>query len=469
MKKELAVLDSLKSYEVARLIPTLPESKKEERATSLLLATFRVIPIYALSLLSEAGAPGGVRARIYGFTEIVPKSKNGAKLRPDGLVVVETGRSTWSAIIEAKIGNNQLSLSQLEAYIDLARLIGCEAIITISNQFATLPTHHPVSISKAKLGKLGLYHFSWLSLVANAVLLAKHREVDDPEQAFILDELIRYLQHPRSGVSLMTEMGEGWKSTCSQILQGMKLLKSTANVMQAVESWEQLTRYLALQLTLAVSKPVSIYLTRAESKDSEQRIRYQIDELISQQALSDGFEIPNAAGKLRISANFSRRALDFSMSVVSPKNNKFATAPINWLLRQIQSEDSNILIRASWPGRTPATMEFVHKLRNDASLILPQGCNTLPTGLEVVKVVDLAGSFQQKRKFVEIAQSELIKFYRDVGQHLRNWVPLAPKIKPEDKSQPADLVEEARIPDTGQVWAREIFDTDKTDDSPNSS
>lgn len=89
--------------------------------------------------------------------------------------------------------------------------------------------------------------------------------------------------------------------------------------------------------------------------------------------------------------------------------------------------------------------------------------------MEVVKVVDLAGSFQQKRKFVEIAQSELIKFYRDVGQHLRNWVPLAPKIKPEDKSQPADLVEEARIPDTGQVWAREIFDTDKTDDSPNSS
>lgn len=58
MKKELAVLDSLKSYDVARLIPTLPESKKEERATSLLLATFRVIPIYALSLLSEAGAPG---------------------------------------------------------------------------------------------------------------------------------------------------------------------------------------------------------------------------------------------------------------------------------------------------------------------------------------------------------------------------------------------------------------------------
>lgn len=464
MKKELAVLESLKTFDVARLIPTIPESKKEERATSLLLATFRVIPTYALHLLSEAGAPGGVRAKVYGFTEIVPKSKDATKLRPDGLVVVETGRSTWSAIIEAKIGNNPLSVQQIESYIDLARLIGCDAIITISNQFATLPTHHPVPISKSKLGKIGLYHFSWLALVAKAVLLAKNREVDDPEQAFILDELIRYLQHPKSGVSLLTEMGPGWKTTCSQILQGMKLSKSAPNIAQAVDSWQQLTRYLSLQLTLAVSKSVSISLTRAQSKEAESRIKAHVDELTSQHSLTDLFEIPNAAGKLRLSANFSRRALDFSMAISSPKTNKFSTAPINWLLRQIQSEDAKVLIRASWPGRTADTMEFVSKLRIDPSLLVPQGCNSLPTGLEVVKVVDLAGSFEQKRKFVEVAQSELIKFYRDIGQHLRNWVPPAPKIKPGESTQVESPSEEARIPDSGQVWARERFDSEAVDE-----
>lgn len=469
MKKELAVLEALKTFDVARLIPTIPESKKEERATSLLLATFRVIPSYALHLLSEAGASGGVRAKVYGFTEIVPKSKDlnsgdTTKLRPDGLVVVETGRSTWSAIIEAKVGNNPLSAAQIESYIDIARLIGCDAIITISNQFATLPTHHPVAISKSKLGKLGLYHFSWLSLVAKAVLLAKHREVDDPEQAFILDELIRYLQHPKSGVSLMTEMGPGWKTTCSQILQGMKLLKSAPNVTQAVESWQQLTRYLSLQLTLAVSKSISISLTRAQTKEPEARIRTQVDELTSQHSLTDLFDVPNAAGKLQLSANFSRRALDYSMSVTSPKTNKYPTAPINWLLRQVQSEDANVLIRASWPGRTADTMEFVSKLRNDPSLLVPPGCSSLPTGLEIVKVVDLAGGFQQKRKFVEIAQSELISFYRDIGQHLRNWVPPAPKIKSGERVQSESPSEEARIPDSGQVWARERFDSESTDE-----
>lgn len=148
------------------------------------------------------------------------------------------------------------------------------------------------------------------------------------------------------------------------------------------------------------------------------------------------------------------------MSVSSPKANKFPTAPINWLLRQIQSEDAKILIRASWPGRTADTMEFVSKLRTDPSLLVPPGCNSLPTGLEVVKVVDLAGSFEQKRKFVEVAQSELIKFYRDVGQHLRNWVPPAPKIKQGETAQVESPSEEARIPDSGQVWAREQFDSE---------
>ena len=54
-------LNQLKSWDVARLIPTLPESKREERATSILLATFRVVPAFALDMLKEAGSPTGKR------------------------------------------------------------------------------------------------------------------------------------------------------------------------------------------------------------------------------------------------------------------------------------------------------------------------------------------------------------------------------------------------------------------------
>jgi hypothetical protein len=442
--------DQLKSWEVARLIPTLPESKREERATSVLLATFRAVPIFALDMLKSAGAPTGKRLKIHCLTEVVPKGQKGPKLRPDGIVFLDTGRSTWSAIVESKVGPNELNTDQIESYVALAKSLQCDAVITISNQFSALPTHHPVAIQKGKLGKLGLYHFSWLSLVSKAVLLAGNKQVDDPEQAFLLDELIRYLQSPKSGVSLMTQIGPGWKRTCGQVLQGVQLLKSADEVKQAVTSWEQLTRYLALQLTLAVNKPVSLYLTRKQAQNPESRVKDHVAELVTPPhfSLTDYFEIPNAAGKLKITADFSRRALDFSMMVVSPKDKSFATACVNWLLRQLKADNLELLIRANWPGRTPATMATIRELREEPSQILPPGCKSLPTSLEVVRVMDLAGKFQQKRKFVEIAESEMIRFYEDVGQHLKNWVPPPPKIKKTPTTEGAEepAREEFRIP-----------------------
>ena len=53
MSNQPEFVGKLKSWDVARLIPTLPESKKEERATSILLAAFRVVPAFAHEMLKE--------------------------------------------------------------------------------------------------------------------------------------------------------------------------------------------------------------------------------------------------------------------------------------------------------------------------------------------------------------------------------------------------------------------------------
>jgi hypothetical protein len=64
------ILEKMKSGELARLNPTVPDSKKEERATSILLATFRVVPDFARSTLLEAGVTTSKRSRIECFTEV---------------------------------------------------------------------------------------------------------------------------------------------------------------------------------------------------------------------------------------------------------------------------------------------------------------------------------------------------------------------------------------------------------------
>ncbi len=55
-------------------------------------------------------------------------------LRPNNLLIITMGSRTWSASIESKIGNAELRRDQLEEYLDLAREVGIDAVITISNQ-----------------------------------------------------------------------------------------------------------------------------------------------------------------------------------------------------------------------------------------------------------------------------------------------------------------------------------------------
>lgn len=222
-------------------------------------------------------------------------------------------------------------------------------------------------------------------------------------------------------------------------------MKSADEVEQAVVSWHQLTRFLALELSIAIASPVSIYLGRKHSSNPTERVKAHIDELVGKHTLTEFFSIQNAADWLKLIADFSRRALYFSMSVSSPKDKKFATACINWLLNQIKVEDQDLMIRAYWPGRTPATMASVIKIKEDPSCLIPEGLKSLPTSLEVVRVVDLAGRFQQKRKFIEVSEAEMIRFYKDVGQHLRNWVPPAPKVKKEQPPSGEEVSQEIRI------------------------
>lgn len=117
------------------------------------------------------------------------------------------------------------------------------------------------------------------------------------------------------------------------------------------------------------------------------------------------------------------------MSVASPKDKTYASACINWLLRLVKTNVSDLYIRANWPGRTPPTMVSVEILRGDSNSIIPNGSKSLPTSLEVVRVIDLAARFHQKRKFVEIIEKEILRFYEEVGQYLKNWIAPAPKVK----------------------------------------
>ncbi|MGH9892705.1 MAG: hypothetical protein ACREA0_12085 [bacterium] len=214
-------------WPVARLIPISSASgveAQERRAASALLAVVSAVPEFGRALLRPLGAPAG---HIEAFIE-VPFKVERRTIRPDGVVVVSRGQRTWGAIVEAKVGANGLESNQMDQYLDLARDLGFDAILTISNQYVTSSSEYPVMVDRRKLRRTKLHHWSWVKVLTEAILQKEHRGVSDPDQAYILGELIRYLSDPpeRSPSIPWAQAGRGFVIVPDNAHFGETILRS---------------------------------------------------------------------------------------------------------------------------------------------------------------------------------------------------------------------------------------------------
>ena len=123
---------------------------------------------------------------------------------------------------------------------------------------------------------------------------------------------------------------------------------------------------------------------------------------------------------------------------------------------------SDIMINARWPGRSATTQATLEGLREDPKALEAGKAGLSPIGFEVLLVRDLAGKFSGRRTFIELLEATVPDFYKQVGQHLRAWVPPPPKYepqtiadeeqkdvpvpKPETVGQPASQIETASTP-----------------------
>ena len=132
---------------------------------------------FGSSLLSSLGVKVGVRSKISTYTEVVCKNRaTDIKDRPDGLIVVRTGSREWRALVETKIGSNELNAPQIEKYRQLAKDNDINCVISISNQFATSPSVHPlVEINKSR-SKISVFHWSWMFMLTEADLLLSQNQ-----------------------------------------------------------------------------------------------------------------------------------------------------------------------------------------------------------------------------------------------------------------------------------------------------
>src|SRR3954452_13028278 len=245
----------------ARLIPVAGirgQDEQEMRAASSLLAVMGAVDEFGKALLKEIGAPAG---RISTFTEVPLEAPDGKVWRPDGVITVERGKTSWKCLVEVKTGNVPLGSEQISAYLDLAREHGFQAVLTISNQISNSPADVPVSVDGRKLRSVDMRHLSWWRILTEAIIQHQHRGVRDPDQAWILGELIAYLEHDKSGAIGFEDMGQNWVKVRNAARDGT-IRPGDEGVRDVVDRWEQLVEYLCLGL----SQDLGVQVLSAQSK-----------------------------------------------------------------------------------------------------------------------------------------------------------------------------------------------------------
>ena len=106
--------DVLSEAQSARLIPTVADSRKEERIVSILLATLSRVRPLAEFVLERCDQRIGKSSAVRSYTEVeFPSADASSKDRPDGLLLVTTRKTRWTALLEAKIENTEIDADQL--------------------------------------------------------------------------------------------------------------------------------------------------------------------------------------------------------------------------------------------------------------------------------------------------------------------------------------------------------------------
>jgi hypothetical protein len=415
------------AWELARLIPVSGingADEQERRGVSSLLAVLASVKEFGRAITAPLGAPAGV---LNTYIE-VPFSLGDRQFRPDGLIQITRAGRTWTALVEVKTGRNDLDPVQLDAYVDIAREQGFDVVLTISNQLATTPGEHPTAVDKKKLKKVSLQHLSWSQIHTEAVIERVNRSVADPDQAWILAELIRYLEHPRSGAVDFDDMGGSWV-TVRDGAADRTLRAADPAAAEVVGRYGQLVSFAGMRLSRNLGVEVRPALSRSDAREPTTYIQSGVTRLVDSGILHGALSVPYTAAPIDVYADLRSGLITCSISVAAPAQGR-STTRINWLVRQLgrAPDATQIEAWAAW-ARIPGPCHRLTEVRQSPDVLVEDPKKDLRSF--TVRLSAQAGTKrgQGRGTFVGSVLALVDSFYEDVVQNVRAWTPPVPSVR----------------------------------------
>ena len=428
------------NWQASRLIPISGirgGEEQERRGTSALLAVLTAVHEFEREVLRPLGAPAG---RVSSFCEVPFELADGRKVRVDGVIRAVRGKRTWTLLVEVKTGKAEHSREQVEAYLDVAKQEGFEGLLTISNQLVSVYGRHPIGVDGRRYKSVSLDHLSWARVLATAIRVRDHIKVEDPEQKWILSELIRYLEHDQSGAREFDDMGPDWTPLRTALRDGT-LQRGDEAAGSVATRWEHLLQHLSLSLAARLGSDVHPVLTRKEAKDPSSRTSALSRDLTDTGTLAGAIAIPNAVGDLAVSADLKSMVASASVTVDAPELAQ-PRVRLNWLLRQLKSAPDSLRVDVAFARTQFTSSELLGTVRSNPKTLLG-GTDHLPRSFTVARTKKIGTKRRTgSGSFVGDMEQLVDEFYRDVVQGLKAWTPPAPKLAEEK----AEAEEESALP-----------------------
>ncbi len=426
-------------WNAARLIPTSGirgAEEQERRATSALLAVMASVREYGRALTTRLGAPAGT---LETFIE-VPFELGDKKVFPDGLIRAKRGSRIWTALVEVKTGTNELQREQLENYLDVAREHRFDVLLTISNEIPPAPGVHPTVVDKRKTKTVQMHHLSWTEVLAAAVMQKEFRGVADPDQAWILGELIRYLEHPNSGAVEFADMGPSWVPVRDAVTSGT-LRKNDKDAAQVATRFDALLRFATLKLGQRLGADVTQVLSKAELATPALRITAVTDMLVNEGKLAGAIRIPHAVSPMTVTVDVRAGQIACSFSTNAPAEGR-PTTRVNWLLRQLKDAPDTLRLEAyAARQRGAGTAELLGTARENPAILIADPTKEIKS-FTVTYLGKMGVARQSGRSsFIDSVMDAIFTSYDLIGQRLKDWSAAPPRLR-----KPDEVVVDERIP-----------------------
>jgi hypothetical protein len=348
---------------------------------------------------------------------------------PDGAIVCERGSKRWTCLVEVKTAGAELRPEQVNDYLDVVRDKGFDGVLTISNQITASSAESPVQVDGRKLRKASLWHLSWWRILTEAVVQSRYRGISDPDQAWILGELIAYLEHPASGAGGFEDMGDKWVAVRKAAHDGT-LRTGDADARVVAERWEQFTQYLCLGLSQDLGRTVQSLRPRKQT--AAMRVDELVKALASDGELTATLRVPDAVGDLELRADLRARQTLTSVTLEAPSEMR-AKPRLSWLIRQLADAPDDLRVEVAYPNARDTTSALLCDVRDDVDRLLYGPDPKRPPRRFTLTLSRPMGQKRGKAEgsFVRETRAQIFSFYRDLVQNLKPWQARAPKLREE--------------------------------------